>query len=171
MRRKSLIIFLMMFVTVSLITVNPTKAIKEEEKPCLLGSCWKELGVTQLGRMGCPTPALFIQNTLKELNSYIELANELGLTSEQLEKLEKLRHDFQIEMVRNRAELQVVTLELIEQMMKERPGKKPLQEKVSRIEELCWATLKDAAKAVFTARSLLTPEQRAKAIEIAAKEE
>lgn len=86
---------------------------------------------------------------------------ELGLSAQQVEALERLRADFQKEVVRRDADIRVAELDLATLLRGAGPGDlAPAEAKVREIERLR-ADLRIARlRAIEQAKALLTPEQR-----------
>lgn len=162
MKKSQLAVLLVVFFLFSVPAFGQEEGPKKEgpKETCFMEQCWQELDVRKIGERGCPTPTLFIRNTLKELDSYFLLAEELQLTDEQLNALEDIRHKCQAKIIETRAKLQVATLKLIQQMTQDVPNRKKLEVLIAEIESLCWDTLNENAEMLARARKLITPEQR-----------
>ena len=88
--------------------------------------------------------------------------DELGLTPQQVQKLENLRLDFQKTAIKRSADLQVAELELEELRKKEPLDLTKVEAQVKRIETLRAEQRLNRIKVIEEGKTLLTPEQRQK---------
>lgn len=87
---------------------------------------------------------------------------ELGLTPEQIQKLETLRLDFRRAAIKRSADLQVAELELAELRKKQPVDLAKVEAQVKRIETLRAEQRLSRIKAIEAGKVLLTPEQQKK---------
>jgi len=87
---------------------------------------------------------------------------ELGLTSEQVERLERLRLDATRELIRRGADLRVAELELRALRRSEPVDLTPVEQKLREIERLRTDLRLQTIRAVEGAKAQLTPDQRTK---------
>jgi Spy/CpxP family protein refolding chaperone len=88
--------------------------------------------------------------------------DELELTPEQVERLGKLRLDFQKTAIKRSADLQVAELELEELRRKEQVDLAKVEAQVKRIETLRAEQQMSPIRTIEEGKALLTPEQRQK---------
>lgn len=87
---------------------------------------------------------------------------ELGLTPEQIQKLETLRLDFRRAAIKQSADLQVAELELAELRKKQPVDLAKVEAQVKRIETVRTQQRLSRIKVIEEGKVLLTPEQREK---------
>ncbi len=126
-----------------------------DEELCFQSECWQEEGLTRLATAGCPTPTLFIQSALRELNSYVKGAKKFGLTPEQVTQLTAIADHANMIVVKAGGQLEGVTKLFIQEMMKEIPNKQKLKELIQEIENCCWDTIAELARDIHKARSIV----------------
>lgn len=89
------------------------------------------------------------------------LADSLGLTEAQVQKLEELFHQTQAERIRIRSELALKRLELRRELEAEKPDKGKIDKLVEEIGKLQAEMLKNRVRRHLGVREILTSEQRA----------
>lgn len=145
----------------------PAKASAEKKiklkKQCIMGSCWRDIDVMEMGEIGCPAPGLIFSNVYKELNGYHSMATYLGLSKKQLDKLDKIRKDFRKLLYRKRAQMRLFSLDLIGIMSEPDVDTGRSRDTVTGLRSTCQEVITGAIDAVIEARGLLTQEQKLKA--------
>jgi Spy/CpxP family protein refolding chaperone len=92
----------------------------------------------------------------------IAMADKLSLTDQQVEQLRNLKIQYQKEMIRLRADLQLARLELKEVMMKARLDEKAALAMQDRISNIKSSIDRKRLEHMIAARKILTEEQQAK---------
>jgi Spy/CpxP family protein refolding chaperone len=119
-----------------------------------LGRWWEYFGGTTAQERQ-PVISLMLRNREK-----------LGLSDDQVKKLEQLRSDFEKESIRNDADIRVAEIDLNNQLLGKNPNLAKVEAKIREIERLR-ADLRIArVRAVENAKALLTAEQRKKLNEV-----
>ncbi len=91
-----------------------------------------------------------------------EIQKELGLTSEQLQKLEDIRFNSEKETIKHRSALQIMHLELRRLTSAENPDRAAIDKKIQETAQEEAALMRTSVNARLDARSVLTAEQRTK---------
>ena len=95
-----------------------------------------------------------------------EIRKELGITPEQLQKLEDVRFNAQKESIQHRSALQISRLELQRLMSAENPDRAAIDKKIQETSQEEAALMRSSINARLNARGVLTAEQRTKLKEI-----
>ena len=120
----------------------------------LLGRWWEYFGGTTAQERQ-PVISLILRNREK-----------LGLSDDQVKKLEQLRSDFDKESIRNDADIRVAEIDLNNQLLGQSPNLAKVEAKIREIERLR-ADLRIARiRAIENAKALLTADQRKKLNEL-----
>ena len=98
--------------------------------------------------------------------SHLAIADGLDLSSDQAEKLSKLKSHFRKERIRVKAALKIAKIEYGDLLGEDKVDMKVVEKKVREIANLKAESMLNSAKASTDMRSILTPEQRAKAKEL-----
>lgn len=88
-----------------------------------------------------------------------EIADEIGLTSEQQEKLRKLFLDSKKEDIRTKADLQILKLELGDLLEQDNPNVKQVDKKIDEMTKLQSKMMKSKIHALLEGKKILTDEQ------------
>ncbi len=104
--------------------------------------------------------------TLGNPGFYLEYADELDLSAQQIENLKTTRMNLIKDTADNRSELQIVNQELQDTLEMERINIGTVEEKINRIHELQAENQLIAVEAGIKARNTLTPAQRKQAIQL-----
>ncbi len=112
-------------------------------------------GMRRMGQMGPGEPmAGLLRNP--------EVQKELGLTPEQLQKLDDIRFNAEKEGIQHRSALQISHLELNHLMTAENPDRAAIDKKIQETAQEEAAMMRSSINARLNARSVLTAEQRTK---------
>ncbi|NPA94775.1 MAG: hypothetical protein GXO58_05040 [Thermodesulfobacteria bacterium] len=128
----------------------------DNEELCFKSECWQEEGLTRLATAGCPTPTLFIQSALRELNSYVKGAKKFGLNPQQVKEISKIADHANMIVVKSGGQLEGVTELFVQEMMKPLPDKQKLKELIQEIENSCWDTIAVLARDIYKARTIVS---------------
>ncbi|MDZ7267462.1 MAG: Spy/CpxP family protein refolding chaperone [candidate division KSB1 bacterium] len=94
------------------------------------------------------------------------LVEELGLSSEQQEKIRQIRLAAHKQNIEQRAKLQLARLELHELMQADSPDQKQIDAKIAELGKLREAAMRSHVATFLEVQKVLTPEQRKKAKEL-----
>ncbi len=108
-------------------------------------------------------------NSLENLINRPQLKEILGLTEEQAEQLRKITMDARKTTLRKRADMQINQIELRELMRSENPPRKQVKQKVQEISHLRGEMMEARIDCLLSAKSILTPEQHRKALELSSQ--
>ena len=89
-------------------------------------------------------------------------AGGLGLTDDQISKIQNIHTDFRREQIKTGSEIQLAQLDLRQEMMKDNPDASKVGTIIKRINGLQAEVQIAAMKSWIAARNVLTPEQRQK---------
>ncbi len=92
-----------------------------------------------------------------------DFAEELGLSSEQQEKIRQIRLAARKQNIEQRAKLQLARLELHELMQADAPDQKQIEAKLTEMSKLREAAMRSHVTTFLEVQKVLTPEQRKKA--------
>ncbi|MEW5944863.1 MAG: periplasmic heavy metal sensor [bacterium] len=88
-----------------------------------------------------------------------EILEQVGITEDQLEKLRAMSLEIRKKEIRNRAELQLATIDLQELLEDDNPNVKKIDGKIEQIGALRTGIQKEKVHALLEAKKILTPEQ------------
>ncbi len=111
-------------------------------------------------------PGMWTGDPIAGLVRRPEIQKELGVTPEQLKKLEDIRFNTEKETIQHRAALQVQRLELGRLIGADAPDRAAIDKKVQEVAQEEAALMRISITARLDARSVLTPEQRTKLSQI-----
>ncbi len=95
-----------------------------------------------------------------------DFAEELGLSTEQQEKIRQIRLAAHKQNIEQRAKLQLARLELHELMQADSPDQKQIDAKLAELSKLREAAMRSHVTTFLEVQKVLTPEQRKKAKEL-----
>jgi Spy/CpxP family protein refolding chaperone len=126
------------------------------------------MGMGMRGRMGMAMrERMAARNlTLGQLARNPQFRERIGLTPEQVSKIQAQESIFAKARIRNQAELQVKRMELRELMQEEKPDRALIEKKMREVTEAEFAQRKAAVDHQLTMRDLITPEQKQKLQEV-----
>ncbi len=109
----------------------------------------------RMPRMGAPEP-------LAGLLRRPDVQKELGITPEQLQKLDEIRFNSQKETIQHRSALQISRLELQRLISAENPDRAAIDKKIQETAQEEAALMRTSINARLNERGVLTAEQRTK---------
>jgi Spy/CpxP family protein refolding chaperone len=130
------------------------------QQACLMQSCWHD------GMAGV-IPQMTVQNVFREISGYQVNAAALGLSEEQLQRLNDLKENLTALMIRTHADLQISGIDFRRAMSRENPDVAAAEKIIDRNGETLNKLQKTTIKAVVEARNVLTAQQRQQARQMA----
>jgi hypothetical protein len=99
----------------------------------------------------------------KEIKSYLFHTDMLGLTEEQVTKLEDIKYELATDLIKKHSDLKLAFLDHKRLMSQEIPNIKEVLEQINKITKLRKEIHIKVIEAIIEARNVLTKEQRQKA--------
>jgi len=94
------------------------------------------------------------------LKIYMRYADEIGLSEEQVEKLRDYHYKKKKRIIKNKAEVDIIKLEIHQLLDEDEPNQDKIDAKLDKLGPLKAERAKICIQATLMARKLLTPEQR-----------
>ena len=139
---------------------KPTASFHEE-----ISQAWDELG-RQLSQIGSRWRDHFASGETREERPVISFMlrhrDELSLSSEQVQGLERLRNDFQREVIKSEADLRIAEMDLSNLLSADAVDLQKVEAKVREAERLKADLRFGRIRTIEKGKALLTKEQRAK---------
>lgn len=95
-----------------------------------------------------------------------EIAEELGLSGEQKEKIQQIRLEARKQAIAHRAKVQLAHIELQELLQADNPDQNKINAKISEVSKLHETGMRNRIATQLDVQKVLTPEQRKKAQEL-----
>jgi hypothetical protein len=125
-------------------------------RSCMMQECWQH-------GMGGVMPHATVQNVFREISGYQLHADDLGLSEEQLQRLNEIKENLTVSAIRTHADLQISAINFRRTMTRESPDIAAAEKIIDRNTEM-WSKLQKAAlTATAEARGVLTTQQRRQA--------
>lgn len=95
-----------------------------------------------------------------------EIAEELGLSDEQKEKIRQIRQEARKQAIAHRAKVQLAHIELQELVQADNPDQNKINAKISEVSKLHETGMRNRIATQLDVQKVFTPEQRKKAQEL-----
>jgi len=133
-----------------------TQAMSQEvsNSYCFKSECWKEQGLTRLATHGCPTPTLFVNSALRELESYVKKGKSFGLSKAQIAQIVPIYEHANMVVAEAKGQMVGLTEMLSEEMKKDIPDRQMIKKSIDEVEKICWDMISVLAEDVNKARAI-----------------
>lgn len=139
-------------------------------RSCMMGGCWRRGMGAGWGSMGsmrsCPGPRRALRAAYHEIKGYQMEAAALGLSEDQLGRLDSIDEHLTTTAIKSRANLEINAIDLRRVMAGKTSDITKADAIIDRQGKIWTGLQKTAIKAVVDARNVLTAQQRQKAREM-----
>ena len=108
----------------------------------------------------CPMCGMMGMGGMLPGGMYLMRAQMLGLTDDQIAKIQSTQTDFRRTQIKTQSEIQLAQLDLQQELMKDKPDSAKIEQLIKRINGLQAEVQIAAMKASLAVRNVLTPAQR-----------
>lgn len=126
-------------------------------------------GMQGMQGMMCPMCGMMSMGGMLPGGMYLMHADMLGLTDDQIRKLQDIQADFRRRQVRTGSDIQLNQIDLQQETMKDSPDATKAERLIREINRLQGDMQVAAMKASMAAKNVLTPEQRRMAMSMMMK--